>query len=83
MLLWIVLIVLVLGLFGFGFTLHVLWYVAAALLVLWVIGSFTGGRTGSGRTPGHGPPATPYPPPARPRVRETGDLCRGTLPVPR
>ncbi|GAA2436751.1 hydrophobic protein [Streptomyces mauvecolor] len=52
MLLWIVLIVLVLALFGFGFTMHVLWYVAAVLLVLWVIGFFMRGRMGSGRSAG-------------------------------
>ncbi|MER0449047.1 hydrophobic protein [Streptomyces sp. Edi4] len=52
MLLWIVLIVLVLALSGFGFTLHVLWFVAAALLVLWVIGFLTRGRMGLGRSAG-------------------------------
>ncbi|MEV6046740.1 MULTISPECIES: hydrophobic protein [Streptomyces] len=55
MLLWIVLIVLVLALFGFGFTLHLLWYVAAVLLVLWIIGFLMRGRMGSGRSAGsHG-----------------------------
>ncbi|MEU5434672.1 hydrophobic protein [Streptomyces sp. NPDC020719] len=59
MLLWIVLIVLVLALFGFGFTLHVLWYVAVVLLVLWVIGFFMRGRMGSGRSAAEeGPPRT-------------------------
>ncbi|MEU4348343.1 hydrophobic protein [Streptomyces sp. NPDC023838] len=55
MLLWIVLIfliVLVLAVFGFGFAVHTLWYVAAVLLVLWDIGFFLRGRTGSGRSAG-------------------------------
>ncbi|AYG79112.1 hypothetical protein DWB77_01222 [Streptomyces hundungensis] len=34
----IVLIVLVLALFGVGFALHLLWYAAAVLLVLWAVG---------------------------------------------
>lgn len=51
MLLWTVLFVLVLVVFGFGFTLHVLWYVAVALLILWGIGFLMRGRF-SGRSAG-------------------------------
>ncbi|MEV5283563.1 hydrophobic protein [Streptomyces sp. NPDC051994] len=64
MLLWIVLIVLVLALFGFGFALHLLWYAAAVLLVslwyaaavllvLWAVGFFMRGRMGSSRSAGN------------------------------
>ncbi|MFE9118597.1 hydrophobic protein [Streptomyces sp. NPDC007172] len=50
--LWIVPIVLVLALFGFGFTLHLLWCLAAVLLALWGIGPFMYGRMGSRRSAG-------------------------------
>jgi hypothetical protein len=38
MLLLIALLVIILILFGAGFALHVLWWVAIAALVLWLIG---------------------------------------------
>ena len=40
MLLLLVLLLIVLVLFGAGFALHLLWWVAIAALVLWVIGFF-------------------------------------------
>jgi hypothetical protein len=40
MLLLIALLVIILILFGAGFALHVLWWVAIAALVLWLIGFF-------------------------------------------
>ena len=40
MLLMLLLLLVVLVLFGAGFALHVLWWVAIAALVLWVIGFF-------------------------------------------
>ena len=38
--LMLVLLLIVLVLFGAGFALHLLWWVAIAALVLWVIGFF-------------------------------------------
>ena len=40
MLLMLLLLLVVLVLFGAGFALHVLWWVAIAALVLWLIGFF-------------------------------------------
>jgi hypothetical protein len=40
MMLMLLLLLVVLVLFGAGFALHVLWWVAIAALVLWVIGFF-------------------------------------------
>jgi hypothetical protein len=40
MLLMLLLLLVVLVLFGAGFALHVLWWVAIAALVLWVVGFF-------------------------------------------
>jgi hypothetical protein len=40
MMLMLVLLLIVLVLFGAGFALHLLWWVAIAALVLWVIGFF-------------------------------------------
>ena len=40
MLLLIALLVIILILFGAGFALHVLWWVAIAALILWLIGAF-------------------------------------------
>jgi len=40
MMLMLLLLLVVLVLFGAGFALHVLWWVAVAALVLWVIGFF-------------------------------------------
>jgi hypothetical protein len=41
MMLMLVLLLIVLVLFGAGFALHLLWWVAIAALVLWLIGFFT------------------------------------------
>ena len=40
MLLMLLLLLVILVVFGAGFALHVLWWVAIAALVLWVIGFF-------------------------------------------
>jgi hypothetical protein len=40
MMLMLLLLLVVLVLFGAGFALHVLWWVAIAALLLWVIGFF-------------------------------------------
>jgi len=40
MLLMLLLLLIVLVLFGAGFALHLLWWVAIAALVLWLIGFF-------------------------------------------
>jgi hypothetical protein len=40
MLLMLLLLLVVLVLFGAGFALHVLWWVAIAALVLWLLGFF-------------------------------------------
>jgi len=40
MMLMLVLLLVVLVLFGAGFALHVLWWVAIAALVLWLLGFF-------------------------------------------
>jgi hypothetical protein len=40
MMLMLVLLLIVLVLFGAGFALHLLWWVAIAALILWLIGSF-------------------------------------------
>jgi hypothetical protein len=41
MMLMLVLLLIVLVLFGAGFALHLLWWVAIAALLLWLIGFFT------------------------------------------
>ncbi|WP_405808400.1 MULTISPECIES: hydrophobic protein [unclassified Streptomyces] len=46
MLLWILLL-LILALFGFGFTMQILWYVAGVLLVVWIAGFAMRGRGSS------------------------------------
>src|SRR5271169_6607912 len=67
MLLMLLLLLVVLVLFGAGFALHVLWWVAIAALVLWVIGFFMRracgeterdqyGQAGRGRGDGPGEP---------------------------
>jgi hypothetical protein len=40
MLLMLLLLLVILVVFGAGFALHILWWVAIAALVLWVIGFF-------------------------------------------
>ncbi len=49
MLFWILLLLVILVIFGFGFTAQVLWYVAAVLLALWIIGYVSRGRGGRSR----------------------------------
>ena len=46
-LLAVLLIVLLLG--GFGFALHVLWWIALILLVVWLVGFIARGTTAGGR----------------------------------
>jgi hypothetical protein len=43
-------LVIILILFGLGFTLHVLWWIALIALVIWLLGFlFRGGATAAGR----------------------------------
>lgn len=43
-------LILILAIFGgFGFAVHVLWYVLIAAVILWLIGFFVGGTSGAGR----------------------------------
>ncbi|MEV6171358.1 hydrophobic protein [Streptomyces sp. NPDC051954] len=46
---WILLFLLILVVFGFGFTLQMLWWVAAVLLVVWLAGFAMRGRGGGRR----------------------------------
>lgn len=41
-------LLLILILFGFGFAVEVLWYIALAVLVLWLLGFFMRGTTAGG-----------------------------------
>ncbi|MEV3856929.1 hydrophobic protein [Streptomyces sp. NPDC050095] len=50
--LWLLLLLLILVVFGFGFTLQFLWYVAAALLIFWLVGLVMRGRSGGRRRSG-------------------------------
>lgn len=50
----ILLFLLILVIFGFGFTLPILWWVAAALLILWIIGFVMRGRGGTSEGRGGG-----------------------------
>jgi hypothetical protein len=43
----LVLILLIFG--GFGFAVHILWYVLIILVLLWLIGWFLGGAPSGGR----------------------------------
>ncbi|MDQ0948637.1 hypothetical protein QFZ24_002560 [Streptomyces phaeochromogenes] len=47
--LWILLLLLILVVFGFGFTMQTLWWVAAVLLVCWIVGFAMRGRGGGRR----------------------------------
>ncbi|MFF0425372.1 hydrophobic protein [Streptomyces sp. NPDC004520] len=47
MLALLLVLLVILLLFGGGFALHVLWYIAIAVLVLWLLGFFM--RSGNGR----------------------------------
>lgn len=42
-------LLIVLVFFGLGFTAHLLWVIAAVLLVLWLVGYMIGRGEGSGR----------------------------------
>lgn len=46
-LLLVLLLALVLG--GLGFAIHVLWWIAVVVLVLWILGFFVRGGGGGGR----------------------------------
>ncbi|MGW7407148.1 hydrophobic protein [Streptomyces sp. NPDC054833] len=46
---WILLLLVILVVFGFGFTMQILWWVAAGLLVLWIVGFAVRGRSGGRR----------------------------------
>ena len=46
---WILLLLLLLVLFGAGFAVHLLWIAAVVLLVLWVLGFLRHGRSSGGR----------------------------------
>ncbi|TJZ99802.1 DUF5670 family protein [Actinacidiphila oryziradicis] len=52
MILWILLLLLVLVLFGVGFSVHLLWIAAVVLLILWLLGFMRHGRSNSGRRSG-------------------------------
>ncbi|MGX1907980.1 hydrophobic protein [Streptomyces phaeochromogenes] len=52
MLLWILLLLLILVVFGIGFTMQTLWWVAAVLLVVWIVGFTRHGRGGGRRRSG-------------------------------
>jgi hypothetical protein len=52
MMLWILLFVLILVVFGFGFTMQALWWVAAVLLIVWIVGFAMRGRGSGGRRGG-------------------------------
>ena len=54
MIVWVVLLLLVLVLFGVGFSIHLLWIVAIVLLIAWLLGFMRNGRSGSGRSGGGG-----------------------------
>jgi len=49
MIVWILLLLLLLVLFGAGFAVHLLWIAAVVLLVLWVLGFLRHGRSSGGR----------------------------------
>ncbi|WTK76328.1 hydrophobic protein [Streptomyces sp. NBC_01515] len=50
--LWILLFLLILVVFGFGFTMQALWWAAAVLLVVWIFGFARRGRGGGRRSRG-------------------------------
>ncbi|MFD9124057.1 hydrophobic protein [Kitasatospora sp. NPDC059571] len=43
-------LLLILLLFGAGFAVHLLWWIALAVLILWLVGFFARGASGSGRS---------------------------------
>ncbi|TQJ86028.1 hydrophobic protein [Streptomyces sp. SLBN-31] len=47
MILWILLLLLILVVFGFGFIMHLLWWAAVVLLVVWIVGFVMRGRRGA------------------------------------
>jgi hypothetical protein len=52
MIVWVVLLLLVLVLFGVGFSIHLLWIVAIVLLIAWLLGFMRHGRGSGGRGSG-------------------------------
>ncbi|GGT15098.1 hypothetical protein [Streptomyces purpureus] len=44
----LLLLLVILILFGVGFTVEVLWYIAIALLIVWILGFFFRGAAGGG-----------------------------------
>jgi hypothetical protein len=52
MIVWVVLLLLVLVLFGVGFSIHLLWIVAIVLLIAWLLGFMHHGRGSGGRGSG-------------------------------
>ena len=52
MIVWVVLLLLVLVLFGVGFSLHLLWIVAVVLLIAGLLGFMRHGRSSGGRRSG-------------------------------
>ncbi|MEI5097732.1 hypothetical protein RB200_02505 [Streptomyces sp. PmtG] len=75
MLVWILLLLLILVIFGFGFTTQILWYVAAALLVLWLVGFVKRGRGGAGA----GSAAVAAEPPRALAARGRGGSARAAI----
>ncbi|MFI1252768.1 hydrophobic protein [Streptomyces netropsis] len=53
MIFWTVLLLLALLLFGFGFTMHVLWFAAALVLIVWIVGFGRRTRSRGGFRYGH------------------------------
>jgi len=52
MIVWVVLLLLVLMLFGVGFSIHLLWIVAVVLLIVWLLGFMRHSRSSGGRRSG-------------------------------
>lgn len=52
MIVWVVLLLLVLVLFGVGFSIHLLWIAAIVLLIAWLLGFMRHGRSSGGRSSG-------------------------------
>lgn len=50
MLALLLVLLIIVVLFGAGFALHILWWIAVAALVLWLLGFLFRGRSGSGRS---------------------------------
>ncbi|MEV6010727.1 hydrophobic protein [Streptomyces sp. NPDC051976] len=50
MLALLLVLLIIVVLFGAGFALHILWWIAVAALVLWLLGFLFRDRSGSGRS---------------------------------